>query len=1038
MARRQTILSQGSYGASTSTRQANVVPGSMGDASGLINVGNAMSQTGVNATKLAKQKRDQRDREAKQKQDELDKENKKRQDQLDKEAKQREDQIDSEVKAKAELMVRSSAGQTRIEWDSIKDTLEPGEQMAEWNRISDKHYASLQDSLKEISDKDPDRAERLFGKDTVFIENKWAETTSGQWEEAGILDVTTKRAEHVVTVVANAQDSIQVNNESPNELIAEFRARVENDTLLLGTLERKEYFTATSSTLLSKLSLMENTFPGSVTSEDIKSLAGNTYDEVVSKNRTISSKVADPWSPSPIPAYREAPSPYSVTNSANATYSVKTKVKGEKSFALLSPDQLIKLNEIRGKSGKRQASNITKNQIAFSTEAKSQGNGGETYTQFSDRVALVKGNPFIPDEDKKLIVADAHVARVYGNLVDLTKSTAYLEMVGGMGKVMSMTASLETQEDMVAFLEENATGSSRWYKELPPGHRDEYLNLTKNRMKEYVEAANSLDFNDLFFANPDNARSMEGFAGQDLVNKIVTRAEEMGVDATKIAAVTPEQEKVFTDLIEAKDFNTLNSQITHSLGDVSTAMVMREVSRALFANTDQPDDITGGFGVLGALIHNNNNLSLIPHANMILNFAVMGEAGEHYAKTELGNYGPSEYNVIREITGSYPGRTNQIDSAIKGFSEKGKEALFFVGSQQTIGKLIQTFEEPNKVMQWVDRAAAAYNYQTRARSPADGYSAVFKLLSGSIVSTPLGGLNSRDTRQHPLPNYIAQKDPTYWTNVENGTAASSEQVATWIQGTSDALFIHLEAGRGSLASAAVGINNLQPDIFTPGSTEFEFSPQLGSNMVSQYLSIPQSWRKINFGDLLVNGMHNLVDDEILDLEGMPKEQRDFFNAQVGSDPWSRSVAIIKKHGAMIHDKRNDTMNLYIRSGSGRMGADGSNKPAGPLLQITDNKGKPISIPFSEYIDYIERYNADQTPFQRSTFANLSGGLWDLIQLNDLGRLTGSVEGPEREYVDNKFLMQPDTLDLPPRLSSPVGRALKKIDNPMDNARAGGF
>ena len=64
MAKRQTILSQGSFAANSSTQQASAVSGSFGDASGLANLGSAFDSvvtTGMNVAIRDKQKRDARE-----------------------------------------------------------------------------------------------------------------------------------------------------------------------------------------------------------------------------------------------------------------------------------------------------------------------------------------------------------------------------------------------------------------------------------------------------------------------------------------------------------------------------------------------------------------------------------------------------------------------------------------------------------------------------------------------------------------------------------------------------------------------------------------------------------------------------------------------------------------------------------------------------------------------------------------------------------------------------------------------------------------
>tara|TARA_R110001592_G_scaffold112763_6_gene311293 strand:+ start:1156 stop:4233 length:3078 start_codon:yes stop_codon:yes gene_type:complete len=1024
MAKRQTILSQGSYGASTSTRQANVVPGSMGDASGLINLGNAISQTGANATKFAKQK---------------------------------QDQLDKEVGAEAEMMVRASARQTEVDWESIKGTLGPGEQMAEWNRISDKHYASLQDSLKELTNEDPRRAERLFGKETV--KNAWAEATSRQWKEAGILDVTTKRAEHVVTVVANAQDSIQVNNESPNELIAEFRARAENDTPLLGTLERKEYFTATSSTLLSKLALMETQFPGSVTSEDIKSLAGNTYDEVVSENRTISSKVADPWSPSPIPAYREAPSPYSVTNKSNATYSVKTVVEGEKSFPLLSPDQLIKLNEVRGKSGKQQGVRLLAAAKDQATEwNSSRGTGGVSRQQFQDIRQEVEDNSFIPPDKQTSILLELDASYNFAELTDATKSTEYVEEIGNNAELVKLSEALNTEQDVFNWLSSVDKEKGKTYLNLPPGQRTFYLNAYKGLLTNYIDKLNSNEFSELLFADSLKKTLFSELEGNALVNAVAAEANKLGVNSYTIAATTPESVRELTDIIAGgpPQFTELGNKIKGEIDDSDSRVLLAENMRAISSDEEQPDEVRGAFSVLSEMIHLNNEVPLEPIVDLFLNAITMGEQGRSYMATDpvMAAYSAKDLNIVRATTGEYMQGVDDLNETI---SDVNKDKKLFTSSQN-LDALLGAFPNPQLVKDWADLTAAAINKQSNSKNPAYGYREIYNALVTSIVHAPIGGLNSRNTQSQLIPNWVADREEFYWQKVADGTAAGPGQVATSVQGLSDALFLGIPIGRGFIGDLATSIDTFQADNFTPGNTEFDAFDHLGSNMLSSSVELPEIWRNIDFANLLVRGdkKQPLVSKELMDTRSMTQEDRDFFNSSVGADPWSRAGAVIKKYGSMLYNKKTNTMDLYVRAGPYSKGVGNTVNQAGGMIPITDLEGNSISVPFDAYIDYTERYNADQSSFQRSTTGNAISHWWEFVsyvpkavagvvrdaataKVDSMGNIVSLTprEVDEPRSVDNTWKFQPEKFDLPPQEPGPIMRRAIEIEKDSPRYITGG-
>ena len=943
MAKRQTILSQGSYGASTSTRQANVVPGSMGDASGLINVGNAISQTGANVTKFAKQKRDQ---------------------------------LDKEITTKAEMMVRAGANQTEVEWESIKETLKPGEQMAAFTEINDKHYAALQDSLKELATEDPTRAEKLFGED--IVKNAWTEATSRQWKEAGILDVTTKRADYIVTKTANARDSIEASNTNPAGVIEEAQAKALVDVADMGTKEREEYLKGVGVALYQELDFQENRNPGSITDADISA----------------------------------------------------TKL-------LLTQAQRNRLESTRLVSSKRRADGLAKDVNVMVNDFIFSGTSKMSDDDFELRMEIVRGDPSLTKPEKTVLESDARMARDFGRLFDKTNSTAYLQDIGGVAQLTSIISTLNTEEDFIALMDSQG-GGSYFYSQLPSGKRKQYLDLYKGRLREYAKRANSFEWNDLYYADENNRKSMEGFSGIELVNRLTGIAEEMGVDPNKIAAVTPEQEKGYTDLVAAgmEGISELSNQVTLDLQTVESAMVLREVARAISSDDEQPDDIAGAFSVLSALIHNNNNVPLEPLSNMLFTFALLGDKGEHFMETNpsMMKYGPADYSVIRAMTGAVPARSGQINTTLTKIKEDGIDGLSFAGTQ-TIANLVDTFDDPKKVMQWVDRAAAAHNYQVNATSPAQGYAEVYKILASSIVTAPMGGLNSKTTPQHRLPNFLAQQDSSYWFKVAEGTAADANQVATWLQGSSDAFFLHLPMNRGIIGNVSNAIDAMQPDIFTPGDTEFDLTPHLSSRMFSKYVQLPEIWRSYDFGNLRVDGRVDLSGG-IMDLTTLPEEEQEYFNSHVGADPWSRAVAIIQQHGSMIYNSRTETMDLYVRSGLASAGVEDFAGPAGGFLRVTEESfneegesyQKPVSVPISDYIDYINRYNEDQSEFQRLTQVNVFGApISAAFKYFSAPGILLNEKYPDNQ-VDNSFYKKPDKFDPPPQGLSPL---LRKLGEPMN-------
>ena len=211
-------------------------------------------------------------------------------------------------------------------------------------------------------------------------------------------------------------------------------------------------------------------------------------------------------------------------------------------------------------------------------------------------------------------------------------------------------------------------------------------------------------------------------------------------------------------------------------------------------------------------------------------------------------------------------------------------------------------------------------------------------------------------------------------------------------------------------------------------------------------------------DLLVRGdkKQPLVSKELMDTRSMTQEDRDFFNSSVGADPWSRAGAVIKKYGSMLYNKKTNTMDLYVRAGPYSKGVGNTVNQAGGMIPITDLEGNSISVPFDAYIDYTERYNADQSSFQRSTTGNAISHWWEFVsyvpkavagvvrdaataKVDSMGNIVSLTprEVDEPRSVDNTWKFQPEKFDLPPQEPGPIMRGAIEIEKDSPRYITGG-